>query len=61
MAQPTLGRKKCHHPLISETMASSVGSWHYVIDASFPLELAGQAHAYMEQNNNEGKIILEIR
>jgi NADPH:quinone reductase-like Zn-dependent oxidoreductase len=37
------------------------GAIYPVIDSSFPLELAGQAHAYMEQNNNVGKIILEIR
>ena len=37
------------------------GAIHPVIDAAFPLELADQAHAYMEQNNNVGKIILEIR
>ena len=37
------------------------GAIYPVIDSSFPLELADQAHAYMEQNNNVGKIILEIR
>jgi len=37
------------------------GTIYPVIDSSFPLELADQAHAYMEQNNNVGKIILKIR
>jgi putative PIG3 family NAD(P)H quinone oxidoreductase len=37
------------------------GAIYPVVDSSFPLELANQAHAYMEQNNNVGKIILEIR
>ena len=31
-----------------------------IIDRSFPLEQANQAHQYMEDNKNFGKIILEV-
>jgi len=32
-----------------------------VVDRVFPITAAGQAHAYIEQNQNIGKVILEVR
>jgi NADPH:quinone reductase-like Zn-dependent oxidoreductase len=36
------------------------GAIHPVVDRVFPLSLAGQAHTYMESNQNTGKIVLEV-
>ena len=36
------------------------GVIHPVVDRVFPLPLAGQAHTYMESNQNTGKIVLEV-
>ena len=38
----------------------SAGKIKPVIDCSFPLEQASEAHRYMEDNKNFGKIILEV-
>ena len=36
------------------------GAIRPVVDRVFPLSLAGQAHSYMESNQNIGKIVLEV-
>ena len=36
------------------------GAIRPVVDRVFPLSLAGQAHTYMESNQNTGKIVLEV-
>ncbi|MBI4081782.1 MAG: NAD(P)H-quinone oxidoreductase [Candidatus Lambdaproteobacteria bacterium] len=40
--------------------ALASGKLHPVIDTVFPLEKAGEAHAYMEANRNFGKIVLRV-
>ncbi len=39
----------------------SSGRLKPIIDRTFPLEEAGQAHAYMEANKNFGKIVLKVQ
>lgn len=39
----------------------SSGQLKPIIDRTFPLEEAGQAHAYMEANKNFGKIVLKVQ
>ena len=36
------------------------GAMHPVIDSTFPLRQAAEAHRYMEENKNVGKIVLEV-
>ncbi len=36
------------------------GAIHPVIDSTFPLREAAEAHRYMEENKNVGKIVLEV-
>lgn len=60
-----LGRMTDQQELLAEAMRELIGWWadgkiEPLVGATFPLELAGRAHEFIQQRQNVGKVVLTV-